>query len=91
MYTEPNAQCAALPSSNTAARVWDGDVAAIPAIFRDLAFRSLLIGTGMFLAGERDHVLRNAIGGSLAIEIFVLGWIGYDRHYARMQAEASRT
>ena len=90
MSNTPNEQCAALPSSNTAARIWDGDTAAIPTIARDLALRGLLIGTGMYLAGARGRpLLVQALAGSAVIEGFVLAWIGYDRYAARQQAQLS--
>lgn len=34
--------------------------------------RSLLISVGMLAVGERKHVARNALGGAVAIELFVL-------------------
>jgi len=92
MSNTPNEQCAALPSSNTAARIWDGDPAAFPTILRDLALRGLLISTGMYLAGARGKpLIVQALAGSAVIEGFVLAWIGYDRWHAKQQGQLSAT
>lgn len=37
--------------------------------------RSLLIAVGMFAVGERKHLVRNALGGAVAIEAFVLWYV----------------
>jgi hypothetical protein len=39
--------------------------------------RAALVGAGLVVAGERTHVIRNAVAGSLAIETFVLGWAAW--------------
>ena len=36
--------------------------------------RASALGLGMFLAGEREHLLARAIIGSLAVQTFVVGW-----------------
>jgi len=63
-----------LPSAAAAGKLVRGDLSALPAVMLTTAMRAGLIGVGMLLAGEREHVPRNAIGGALAIEAFVLGW-----------------
>lgn len=45
----------------------------------DVLFRSTLIGAGMAAAGVRKHVVAGALGGSLAVEAFVLAWVGATR------------
>lgn len=37
--------------------------------------RSVLIAVGMFAVGERKHLVRNALGGAVAIETFVLWYV----------------
>ena len=39
--------------------------------------RATLIGAGMYVAGERQNVVRNAVAGALAIEVFVLAYVGW--------------
>ena len=39
------------------------------------ALRGLLIMGGLYLVGEREHLVRNALGASAAIELFVLAWV----------------
>ena len=46
--------------------------------------RALLIAGGLYVVGERDHLIRNALGASAAIELFVLAWV------AKKNAEASQ-
>lgn len=65
---------AALPSGSSAAALLSGDWRAFPIVVAHTAVRAALIGTGLLVAGERAHVVRNAVAGSLAIETFVLGW-----------------
>jgi hypothetical protein len=44
-------------------------------MLRDWVGRSALVGIGMYLAGERDHLVRNSLAGGAAIEAFVVAWI----------------
>jgi hypothetical protein len=61
---------ASLPSERAAVAFWEqGDVLGVA---KTLVQRSALLAGGMYLAGEREHLLRNALAGSLAIEAFVL-------------------
>jgi hypothetical protein len=71
--------CPALPSGSAAAALLDGDLTAIGPTIGYTGLRAVLIATGMVLAGEREHVVRNAVAGSLAIEAFVLGWAAWKR------------
>jgi hypothetical protein len=66
--------CSALPSGSSAVALLSGDVRALPAVVGYTAARAALIGTGLLVAGERAHVIRNAVAGALAIEAFVLVW-----------------
>lgn len=59
---------ATLPSS---AAVLSGNPLSI--VYTYLA-RALMVGGGMYLAGERDNLTRNALAGTAAIEISVMTW-----------------
>ena len=63
-----------LPSVSSAAALVRGEPGALPMVVGHLALRSLLIGAGAYVMGEREHLVRNAIGGALAIEMFVVIW-----------------
>jgi hypothetical protein len=65
---------AALPSGSSAAALVGGDWRALPTAVLHTTLRAALVGTGLLVAGERAHVVRNAVAGSLAIEAFVLSW-----------------
>ena len=67
--------CPKLPSSDSAFQLLQGDPNAIWLIARDWIGRSALVGTGMWLAGERDHLIRNSLAGGASIEVFVMLYI----------------
>jgi hypothetical protein len=64
-----------LPSGTSAKALVQGDMKALPEVVLHTALRAGLIGTGMYIAGARTDVVRNAVAGSLAIEAFVLLWM----------------
>jgi hypothetical protein len=66
------AECAPLPSGDAACALVHGDDAR-------QALRTGLIAAGIYAAGERKNLLRNSVGGALAIEAFVLGWAYFKR------------
>ncbi len=37
-------------------------------------WRAGLIGAGLYVAGERQHLVRNALAGALAVELGVILW-----------------
>ena len=67
--------CPLLPSAGHAERLVNGEAAAIPLIAFDIVLRAALIGTGMYVLGARKDVVKHALGGSLAVEAFVLTYI----------------
>jgi hypothetical protein len=73
----PAAMCPALPSGSSAVALLNGDPGALPIAIGHTLLRSVLVGAGLLVAGERTHVVRNAIAGSLAIETFVLAWAAW--------------
>jgi len=75
---------AALPSGSSASALLNGDPGALPIAIGHTLLRSVLVGTGLMVAGERAHVVRNAIAGSLAIETFVLGWAAWKLRHDRI-------
>jgi len=74
MSGETVGESAPLPSAESAAALVRGDAGALGQVARDAALRGVLLAIGMACLGERRHLLRNAIGGTLAIEAFVLIW-----------------
>jgi hypothetical protein len=77
-------RCITLPSSETAVTLVRGDVAAgLIGVIGSTLLRSVIIMGGLYVVGERAHLIRNALGASTAIELFVLAWV------ARKNAEAS--
>lgn len=59
---------ATLPSGDAAL---DGNPVEIAGTYITRAF---IVGTGLYAAGERKHLIRNALAGTAAIEIMVLLW-----------------
>jgi hypothetical protein len=78
--------CPALPSGSSAVALLSGDLRALPVAVAHTVLRSGLVGAGMLVAGERKHVVRNAIAGSLAIEAFVLAWAAWKLRRDRIGA-----
>ncbi len=66
--------CAALPSGRAAYDLVDGDWSALAPVVGYTAARAALIAVGMVIAGEREHIIRNALAGAVGIEAFVLVW-----------------
>jgi hypothetical protein len=85
---EPLVCPAALPSGTSAADLLSGDLRALPIAVAHTVVRAALIGTGLLVAGERVHVVRNAVAGSLAIETFVLGWAAWKLRKQKSDQEA---
>jgi len=80
--------CPALPSGSSAVALVGGDWSALPTAVAHTVVRAALVGTGLLVAGERAHVVRNAIAGSLAIETFVLGWAAWKLRRDRLGASS---
>jgi len=74
---------AALPSGTSAYRLMSGDPAGLMGVVGHTLGRSVLVGVGMAVAGERQHLIRNATAGALGIEAFVLAWAAWKVHQDR--------
>jgi len=63
-----------LPSQSSAAALVRGDWSAAPTVALHIVGRAGIVAAGMACVGERDasRLVRNALAGSLAIELFVL-------------------
>lgn len=67
--------CPTLPSSESAYNlVTNPSIGTALVVGRDTLVRGALIAIGMYIAGERKHLVRNALGGAIAIEAFVLAY-----------------
>lgn len=69
----------ALPSGDSALRLVQGDTSAASTVLLHWGLRTVLIASGLYLAGMREKVWLGAFGGSTAIELFVLGWAATHR------------
>lgn len=72
--------CAALPSGQAAYNLVSGDWSALMPVVGTAMARAALIGVGLAVVGERKHLVRNALGGAAAVEVFVLSWAVYKRN-----------
>ncbi len=63
-----------LPSQSSASALVRGDWSAAPTVALHIVGRAGIIAAGMAVVGERDagRLTKNALAGSLAIELFVL-------------------
>lgn len=72
------ARCASLPSSDSAQALVRGEPGALVGVLVTTALRAGLVAAGAYAAGVRGTALkRAAIGGALAIEVFVLAWVAH--------------
>ena len=68
-------ECITLPSSDAAVTLVRGNIASgLVGVVASTVLRAGLIGGGLYLVGERKHLVRNALGAAAAIEAFVLAW-----------------
>lgn len=64
-----------LPSASSAEALVRGEPGALPRVLVHSAGRALLVGLGLALVGFRGKdLVKGAVGGSLAIEGFVLAY-----------------
>ncbi len=63
-----------LPSVKSARRFIDGEPGGLAAVALSTAGRAIIIGAGAWVAGVRDtrRLFAAAVGGAVAIELFVL-------------------
>lgn len=66
-----------LPSANSALAFVRGEKGSTLSVIGHTLGRSVLIGAGLAVAGEREHLVRKAVVSSMAIESFVLLWTHY--------------
>jgi len=77
----PPATCPpALPSATSAIQLIEGDTKGVVPALAHTLLRAGLVGFGMYTTGLRGKPLvKGAIAGSLAVELFVLGYMWYQR------------
>ena len=63
-----------LPSGTAAKALVRGEPGSLVPVVAYTLLRAGLIGAGLYAAGQREGLTKSAIAGSVAIELFVLGW-----------------
>lgn len=61
-----------LPSVSSAEAFWLGEPGAVGKLILSTLGRSTVIGAGLFIAGERRHLVKYSLFAATAIEIMVL-------------------
>jgi hypothetical protein len=74
--TDQEVQLRAAPSKEAIVRYLMGEPKASQAVLKSFLERSLLIGAGILVLGKSDHVIRNSLAASLAIELYLLRFYG---------------
>lgn len=69
----------ALPSGRAAVDLVNGQPGGLGRTVLCTFGRAALIGTGMWVAGKRENLGRDALAGAIGIEAFVLAWAIYRR------------
>ena len=72
MVNELDKKLKAAPSKEAVVRWLNKEPDAGQAIVKSFIERCFLIGGGIFLLGNRKNIVRNAIAGSTAIELYLL-------------------
>lgn len=68
--------CITLPSSDAAVTLVRGNIASgVVGVVASTVLRAALIGGGLYLVGQRQHLVRNSLAAASAIEAFVLAWV----------------
>lgn len=69
-------ECSTIPTLDAACAALEGNPPAIAASVVWTALRALIMGVGIYATGERDTkaLVKQSIGGALAVEAFVFGW-----------------
>ena len=63
-----------MPSETAAEALWSGKEGAWKEVLWTATQRAGILAAGLWLAGERERLLRYAVAGSLAIEAVVLAY-----------------
>tara|TARA_R110002110_G_scaffold16339_1_gene71067 strand:+ start:1525 stop:1767 length:243 start_codon:yes stop_codon:yes gene_type:complete len=74
--TDQQIHLRAAPSKEAVVRYLVGEPNATTALIKSFIERSVLIGLGIHVFGEKDNIIRNSISASLAIEIYLLWYYG---------------
>jgi len=61
-----------LPSVSSAEAFWLGEPGSVGKLIMSTLGRSTVIGAGLFIAGERRHLIKYSLFAATAIEIMVL-------------------
>lgn len=71
-----------LPSASSAKALVEGEPGALPRVLMHMLGRALLVGVGVWAAGGGEKTPQLALGGSMAIEAFVLYYAWKDSQKA---------
>lgn len=78
---EAGEDCPQLPSVIAVCDVLDGNPEGWPEVIKATASRSVMIGAGLFLAGERDwtRLVKASVISALVVEVWVVQYIYRNR------------
>jgi len=74
--TDQQIHLRAAPSKEAVVRYLVGEPNATEDLITSFLERSVLIAMGIVVFGEKDNLIRNSIGASLAIELYLLWFYG---------------
>ena len=70
--TDAEVHLKAAPSKEAVVRYLMGQENAAQAVIKSFVERTVLVGVGIALFGNRDHLVRNSLAASFAIEVYLL-------------------
>ncbi len=66
--------CDTVPSAQSSAALVRGEKNALPLVLIHTAGRAALIGIGLAVVGEKHGLVKKAVAGAIAIEVFLLSY-----------------
>jgi hypothetical protein len=72
--------CASMPSATAARDFMLGVSGSIPHLLFSYAGRAAIVAMGMYVAGKRNHLARDAAVGAAVIELALLAYFGFEKN-----------
>lgn len=72
--------CASMPSATAARDFMAGVPGSVPHLLVSYAGRAAIVAAGMYAAGKREHLARDAAAGAALIELSLLTYFGFEQN-----------
>jgi hypothetical protein len=72
--------CASMPSATSARDFMAGIPGSVPHLLVSYAGRTAIVAAGMYAAGKREHLARDAAAGAALIELSLLTYFSFEKN-----------